>query len=246
MSDRVLTEREVSRKAFLAGSGTLVVGLSVVGAAQAFDNPNAVSELHKGYAPGPPDPAQIDSWLQINSDNTVTLFHGTVEMGQGSPTALRMIAAEELGLEMSQVGAAALDTNVSISAFAAGSGSTRNAMGATNLRGAAAAARTAMLGLASKQLGVPVGSLSVSKGVVSGGGKSVTYADLMAGKLFNSTLAAQKATLTDPEQVQADRHAGAADRHPGRGLRQGDLHPERQACRACSTDASSARGGRRP
>jgi nicotinate dehydrogenase subunit B len=198
MVPRILTEREVSRKAFLKGGGTLVVGLSVTGSAQAFDNPNAVSTLHKGYTPGPPDPAQIDSWLQINPDNTVTLFHGTVEMGQGSPTALRMIAAEELGFEMNQVGAAALDTNVSISAFAAGSSSTRNAMGATNLRGAAAAARTAVLGLASKQLGVPVGSLSVAKGVISGGGKSVTYADLMAGKLFNSTVAAQKAKLTDP------------------------------------------------
>ncbi len=38
--------------------------------------------------------------------------------------------------------------------------------------------RQALLGLASTQLGVPVATLTVSKGVVSGGGKSVTYGQL--------------------------------------------------------------------
>jgi CO/xanthine dehydrogenase Mo-binding subunit len=52
--------------------------------------------LHTGAVPGPPNPALVDSWLQVNSDNTVTFFHGWAEMGQGSPTAVRMIAAEEL------------------------------------------------------------------------------------------------------------------------------------------------------
>ena len=174
----------------------------MVGSAQALNDPKATSALHTGATPGPPDPTQIDSWLQINPDNTVTLYHGVVEMGQGSPTALRMIAAEELGLEMAQVKAAQIDTNVSISAFAAGSSSTLLAMGATNARGAAAAARTALFKLAAPALGVPVASLSVEKGVISGGGKTMTYADLMAGKLFNSTIAAQGAALTDPNKFK--------------------------------------------
>ena len=152
--------------------------------------------MHTGAVPGPPNAALVDSWLQVNSDNTVTLFHGWAEMGQGTPTAVRMIAAEELGMSMDQVGAAQIDTNVSLSAFAAGSSSTLTAMGATSMRGAAAAARTLLLNLASAQLGVPVSSLSVSNGVVSGGGKSVKYSDLMAGKLFNSTIAAVNPTLT--------------------------------------------------
>ena len=42
-----------------------------------------------------------------------------------------------------------------------------------------------LLGLASTQLGVPVASLTVANGVVSGGGKSVTYGELVGGKLFN-------------------------------------------------------------
>jgi nicotinate dehydrogenase subunit B len=57
------------------------------------------------------------------------------------------------------------------------------------LRSAAATAMQALLGLASTNLGVPVGSLSVSDGVISGGGKTVTYGQLLAGKLFNTKIA---------------------------------------------------------
>jgi len=197
-----LHEKEFSRKSFLKGTGAVIVGLSTAGPSMAANNPGTASASHTGAVAGPPDATQIDSWLQVNADNTVTLFHGWAEMGQGSPTAVRMIAAEELGLSMEQVGAAQIDTNVSLSAFAAGSSSTLTAMGATSMRGAAAAARTLLLNMASAQLGVPAGSLSVSKGVVSGGGKSVKYSDLMAGKLFNSTIAAAGATLTSPSNYK--------------------------------------------
>ena len=202
----VLTQSEFSRRSFLRGGGSLVIGLGLAGAiaqrSGAANDPGAASALHTGSVAGPPDPTQIDSWLQINPDNSVTLFHGWAEMGQGSPTAVRMIAGEELGLSMDQVSAVQIDTNVSLSAFAAGSSSTLTAMGATSMRGAAAAARTLLLQMASSQLGVPVGSLSVSAGVVSGGGKSVGYGQLAAGKLFNSTLAAVNPTLTSPSSYR--------------------------------------------
>jgi len=188
--------RELSRKTFLKGGGSFVIGLSLAGAAHAANNPGATAAGHTGALPGPPDPTQIDSWLQVNPDNTVTLFHGWAELGQGTPTAVRMIAAEELHLSVDQVGAAQIDTNVSLSAITVGSNSTATAMGATSMRGAAAAARTLLLEMASAQLGVPVEGLSVDRGVVSGGGKSVRYADLAAGKQFNSTVAAAKASLT--------------------------------------------------
>ncbi|HEY4348387.1 MAG TPA: molybdopterin cofactor-binding domain-containing protein [Gaiellaceae bacterium] len=197
-----MTGSELSRKSFLRAGGSLVIGLSLTGlatrGAAAANNPKAISASHTGAVAGPPDPTQIDSWLQVNADNTVTLFQGWTELGQGTPTAVRMIAAEELGLTMAQVNAVQVDTNVSLSAFTVGSTSTSTAMGATSMRGAAAAARTLLLNLSSAQLGVPVGSLSVSEGVVSGGGKSLKYSDLAAGKPFNSTLAAAKATLTSP------------------------------------------------
>ena len=38
--------------------------------------------------------------------------------------------------------------------------------------------------MASTQLGVPAAQLTVDKGVVSGGGKTVTYGQLVGDKLF--------------------------------------------------------------
>jgi len=46
----------------------------------------------------------------------------------------------------------------------------------------------ALLSLASTKLGVPVSSLSVTNGVVSGGGKQVSYGDLVSGQQLNLTI----------------------------------------------------------
>jgi nicotinate dehydrogenase subunit B len=126
----------------------------------------------------------------------VTLFRGWVELGQGTPTSVRQIAAEELGLAFEQVNAAQRDTNMSISAFTAGSQATKTSMSATNVRGAAAAARQVLLNMAATQLGIPASTLTVDKGVISGGGKTIKYSDLIAGKLFNTAFAGTGAAVT--------------------------------------------------
>ena len=53
------------------------------------------------------------------------------------------------------------------------------------MRAAAAAAKSALLDLAATNLGVAKASLTVKDGVVTGGGKTVTYGALIGGKLFN-------------------------------------------------------------
>ena len=197
-----LTEKEASRGRFIKGVGAVVLGLSAAsaaGTARAANDPTATLPAHTGAFPATtatPDATQIDNYLQINPDNTATLFTGWVELGQGTPTATRMIAAEELAMTFDQIKLAPVDTNVSLSASTVGSGATKGAFAATSLRGAAAAARTLMLGMAATQLGVPVANLTVSDGVISGGSQPLKYSDLMAGKLFNSTIAAVNPTLT--------------------------------------------------
>src|SRR6478609_904473 len=59
------------------------------------------------------------------------------------------------------------------------------------MRAAGAYAKQALLGLAATQLGVPVSGLSVSGGVVSGGGKTMTYGQLIGGKVFNVAMGSQ-------------------------------------------------------
>ncbi len=54
--------------------------------------------------------------------------------------------------------------------------------GATRTRKVAAYAHQTLLGLAATQLGVPVTSLSVTDGIVSGEGKSVSYGKLVEGQ----------------------------------------------------------------
>ncbi len=104
----LLYEKEFSRQTFLKGGGALIVGFSLAGAALA-DKASAAGE--DPYASsGSPSLAQVDSWLTIHPDNTVSLRTGLHEVGGGSMTALLMIAAEELDIDMSQIRFVPLDT----------------------------------------------------------------------------------------------------------------------------------------
>jgi CO/xanthine dehydrogenase Mo-binding subunit len=191
----MLTEKGFTRRSFVKGSGALVVGFSMAGSAVAG---KATAAVTRGDVAGPPDPAAIDTWLQVNADNTVSIFHGRVELGQGSTTGLLQIAAEELDVDFSQIVATRADTNVSPNqGSTVGSSSIRTA--GVQLRAAAAEARQALLTLASARLGVPAAQLSVAKGIVSGGGKSVAYGDLIGGKLINAKLSG-----TAPQKQIAD------------------------------------------
>jgi nicotinate dehydrogenase subunit B len=135
---------------------------------------------------GPPDPAEVDSYLAVHPNNTATLFAGYVDIGQGGPTALLQIAAEELDLEFSQVSMADNDTFVCTNGFTAASRSI--GIGGVEVRAAAAEARRALLTLASERLKAPVQDLVVAKGVVSvknDARRSVTYGELLGNKRFN-------------------------------------------------------------
>src|SRR5205085_4192579 len=160
----LLHEREFSRKHFLKGGGAMLVGFSVLGAGigakaakAAGDDPFASN--------GPYDQTQVDSWLIIHSDNTASLKIGKVEMGQGTPTALLIIAAEELNMDFKQMKMITHDTNVTPNQGAS-VGSQGVQTGGKQTRAAAAAAYKALLNMASTNLGVPVSQLSVKSGVV--------------------------------------------------------------------------------
>ncbi|HEX4680234.1 MAG TPA: molybdopterin cofactor-binding domain-containing protein [Gaiellaceae bacterium] len=178
---RLVDGTEVSRATFLKGGGALILGFSFAGSL--FKAGKA--EAANGSTLAPPATA-VDSWVTINPDNTATILIGKVELGQGSPTGLLMIAAEELDLGMDQIRQQRIETGVTPDqGFTAGSTSISG--GGPQVRQAAAEARLALLTLASANLGVPVSQLTVDKGVVSGGGKSVTYGALVGGQLINAT-----------------------------------------------------------
>jgi nicotinate dehydrogenase subunit B len=80
-----------SRRAVLKG-GALTVGFALAGL--------RASTSAQG-APGAPrvlDTNEVDAFLAVNGDGTVTVFCGKVDLGQGLRIAIPQIAAEELGI----------------------------------------------------------------------------------------------------------------------------------------------------
>jgi CO/xanthine dehydrogenase Mo-binding subunit len=203
--------RTLSRRTIVKGAGALVVA---VGLPQLLD-PRAAFAAVNGVDPlgvGPPsiDPGQIDSWIAIGTDGTVTMKTGKVELGQGTITSTMQLVADELDVPFSSVKHIQSDTWVTVDqGGTSGSQSTGTENGPAGVRQAAAEARAALLGMASTKLGVPVANLTVSNGVVSAvgnPGQSVSYASLVGGGLFNLPITG-KAT---PKPYTAYKIAGTS------------------------------------
>jgi nicotinate dehydrogenase subunit A len=55
---------------------------------------------------------ELDSWIQINANETITIFSGKVEIGQGIQTAVAQLAAEELDVNLARIRVVSGDTAV--------------------------------------------------------------------------------------------------------------------------------------
>jgi len=172
------------RRDLLKAGGALIVGFSLAGPAGA--QTAGPKGAMRGALAGPPDPKQVDTWLAIHADNTVTLYIGYVELGQGTTTALPQVAAEELDLDIDQISTVPHDTNATPNQGGTYS-SASIARGSPPVRAAAAEARRALLAMAATRLGAPVDQLEVSRGVVSvkgAPGRKVAYGALVGDKPF--------------------------------------------------------------
>src|SRR5438094_322572 len=173
-------EKEFSRKSFLKGGGAVVAGLAVAPAASAATGNTPFSK--RGPGDYLPDLNTIDAWLAITPDNKVIVTHGEPEFA-GTPTGILMLAAEELNItDMNMMEYAHPETWLNATGGGGGSGGISSR--STQLRAAAAYAHQQLLGMAATQLGVPASGLSSSNGVITGGGKTVKFSDLMGGKNF--------------------------------------------------------------
>jgi CO/xanthine dehydrogenase Mo-binding subunit len=176
---------ELNRRQFLKTTGALVVSFNMFPLARL--SAQSMVEPHSEA-----DPTQLDSWLAIAPDGTVTVYSGKVDLGTGVETALAQIVAEELDVPFNKVHMIGLDTTKAIDqGITAGSRTIER--GGPQLRQAAAAARQELLKLASVRLGAPVEKLTVTNGTVSVAGnaaKKVSYAQLIGGKQFNVKITA--------------------------------------------------------
>jgi CO/xanthine dehydrogenase Mo-binding subunit len=176
----------VSRREFLKLSGSLVVSVSVPGAVA-----TALSQGTATITGKPPLlPNELDSWIAVLPDGSVTAFFGKTEMGQGVDVAIAQIVAEELDVAYEKVNVVMGDTAFTCNQGGA-SGSTGVQRGGLALRNAAAEARRVLVELGAKKLDVPVSELKVENGVVMVPGyarQRVSYGELIGGRHFHHKL----------------------------------------------------------
>ena len=176
---------EITRRQFVKGTGALIVSFNLFPTASLLAQSMVVPRTDA-------DPTQLDSWLAIAPDGTVTVFSGKVDLGTGVETALAQIVAEELDVPFNKIHMTGLDTTKAINqGITAGSRTIER--GGPQLRQAAAAARQELLKIAAAKLNSTPEKLVVKDGVVSLAGdpkKNVTYAQLIGGKQFNVKITA--------------------------------------------------------
>lgn len=174
----------LSRRQFLAGTGSMAVGFSLSA---------TLTDLAQA-APNIGGSLQADAWLVVSgatpggTGTLVTIYAGKVELGTGIQTALSQIVAEELNVTMAQVRYMQGDTDQTpgSTGYTAGSKSVQN--DGPPMRRAAATAMQSLYALASAQFGVPVSQLGARRGLIgvgatSRGGKS--YGDLISGQTLS-------------------------------------------------------------
>ncbi|HEY1374842.1 MAG TPA: xanthine dehydrogenase family protein molybdopterin-binding subunit [Candidatus Binatia bacterium] len=105
--------------------------------------------------------------VKMSSDGSVVLLTGTVEIGQGSKTALSQVVAEELALGLDRVFVAQLDTDTTPYDVSTSASSSMTVMGLAVKR-AAEDARKQLLDAAAQVLGCKATELKLADGKVIG------------------------------------------------------------------------------
>jgi len=168
---------EVTRRDFLnvaAGiGGGLVLTLTLPG----FGSPAKPGRLNAG--------GQLNAWLVIGADDSITIIVDRSEMGQGVYTALPMLLAEELEISLDAIKVVAAPVgDAYINALNGGqiTGTSNSVQDAWDkLRTAGAQARSMLIGAAAAQWRVDPATCRTEHGRVLGArGQSLSYGQLAA------------------------------------------------------------------
>ena len=184
-----------SRRDMIKGMGALIVG---------FSSAATVGKL--GADELLPSPVyaldQVDSWVAIAQDESITAYSGKCDMGQGFRTVQYQLVADELYVPIERVNLIFCDTAMCPDQqVTSGSQSHVAEFGPNGLRQALATARETLMAMAAKQLNTSVDQLTVKDGMISmksNATKRMSYGQLIGGKKFNLATSA-KATPKDPK-----------------------------------------------
>ncbi len=185
----------LSRRDLLKAGGALVVSFAFAGMPLPA---GAQTASGTGEAGKPLDPSEVDSFLAIHPDGSVTVYTGKVDVGTGMRIAVAQMAAEELGVAAKRISIVDGDTGRCPNQGGTG-GSTGLTRGGTAVRQAAATARQALLALGAARLKRPASDLTIVSGVVRpvAGGRGIGIGSLLEGGRL-SLKVDPKAPLADP------------------------------------------------
>ena len=208
-----------SRRDMLKGGGALIVSFTL--APQGF--------AQGATAAKPVALTEVDSYLVIDANGAVTLYSGKVDLGTGVTTALAQMAAEELDVPFARITVVQGDTTLTPEQGSTW-GSLSIQVGGIQIRQASAAAKAALIDQAATRLGVKKEQLTVTDGVISGGGGSVTYGQLIGGKTFSIKLDPKQPVATkDPKEFKVVGKSVPRVDIPGKAQRARFVRIERQA-----------------
>ncbi len=159
-----------------------------------------------GLGKGLPDYAATT--LELSADGAVTLYQGTIEIGQGSYTGIAQVAAEVLDVPPAAIRFVGADTKLTLDSGTTTASRVLYAAGqATLLAARALAAR--IREVAAKKLAVDAESLALADGAVhtADGSRSVSFAEIAAAGplreegIFNIPVAKEEFSMGLPHLV---------------------------------------------
>src|SRR5260370_29708351 len=169
---------ETTRREFLIGTGALVVSFSLAPGVRA-QTPAAKTK--------PVALDQVDSFLAVHQDGSVTMYTGKVDLGTGIRVALPQMVAGELDVALGKGKLIEGDTALTPDQGPTW-GSLSIQVAGVQLRQAAATARKALIEMAVQKLGMPSSDLAVKDGVVfvrAEPHRRVAYAELIGDQAFD-------------------------------------------------------------
>src|SRR5215472_10944579 len=97
-------EAPMNRRDFLRTSSVVVVSFAFGGTIPATAAPQTNNPSK------PVDPREVDSFLAIHTDGTVTIYTSKVDVGTGLNIAMTQMVAEELGIPVGRISIVEGDT----------------------------------------------------------------------------------------------------------------------------------------
>jgi isoquinoline 1-oxidoreductase subunit beta len=190
---------KLDRRAFLkvgaAAGGGMLLGFSLFGCKGSGTGDTSGAPGMAGAAAGAATEVvtqELNAWVRIATDGTVTLLVPKSEMGQGVLTSLPMILAEELDLDWTRVRSEHAPTNEALYGLQITGGSMSVRFSFESLRKVGAAAREMLVAAAAQSWGVDPGECRTELGRVihEGSGRQAGYGELAGAA---ATLAAPEA-----------------------------------------------------